>query len=367
MENREIDAILDLQFGSTGKGAVAGFMSRLKKYDVAVTAWMPNAGHTYITANKHKMVHTALANACVSPSLKWVLIAPASVLDVKALLREASEAVAAGYMKQGVCIAVHENATILKPEYSQFERDNIKSIGSTQKGSGAAIMAKITRDPQKSVTAGQYYPHGMIGGTECGSVEVRVVKHAEYKEILREGKTILLEGAQGYSLGVHTGFYPFTTSRECTIAQLCSDCLVSPDAITTVFGCARTYPIRVANRFADGVMTGWSGPHYKDQYETTFDSLGQETEKTTVTKLPRRVFSWSRTQVSEAIEANMPSKLKVILTFCDYVTLQKGEDTEGMDHPEIQDMKKDIENAGAQLGGTTWGPNHDDFQFHHGS
>jgi adenylosuccinate synthase len=190
-----------------------------------------------------------------------------------------------------------------------------------------------------------------------------VVSHAEYKERLRTGGATILEGAQGYSLGIHSGFYPYTTSRECTVAQLCSDTLVSPDQITAVYGCARTYPIRVSNRYTDGMMHGWSGPCYSDQQETSFDALNQVQETTTVTKLPRRVFTFSDAQFKEAVEANMPSKLRVAITFCDYVC--------DIDDEENKTLIKHIErlttDAGAEVFAHTWGATHNDLVPCHGS
>ena len=44
--------ILDLQFGSTGKGLLAGFLAKSRQPDVVITAWGPNAGHTYIDENR---------------------------------------------------------------------------------------------------------------------------------------------------------------------------------------------------------------------------------------------------------------------------------------------------------------------------
>lgn len=324
MEHKqEIDVLVDLQFGSTGKGALAGWLARLKKYDTVITAWMPNAGHTYIDQAGNKMIHTALANGCVSPHLVRVMIAPASVVDVDALARECAQAEKFGYMR-GVRVLIHENATILQPKHSEFERSQITGIGSTQKGSGAAIMAKLMRNPKDNPTAGALYPRGMVTASQSGAWSVEVVAHEYWLNMQKLAQNVLVEGAQGYSLGINSGFYPYTTSRECTVAQVCSDTLISPDRVTRVYGCARTYPIRVANRYDEnGIMTGYSGDGYYDQYETSFERIKQEQETTTVTKLPRRIFTFSKVQIKEAIEANMPSKMVVFLNFANYMNTRE--------------------------------------------
>jgi len=85
-----------------------------------------------------------------------------------------------------------------------------------------------------------------------------------------------------------------------------------------VIGTARTYPIRVANRFdTHGTMVGYSGPVYDDQVEIDFETIGQLTELTTVTKLPRRIFTFSALQINDAIRMNGPDY--VFLNFINYV------------------------------------------------
>ncbi len=44
----KVDLVVDLQFGSTGKGLLCGYLSESDDYDTVITANMPNAGHTYI-------------------------------------------------------------------------------------------------------------------------------------------------------------------------------------------------------------------------------------------------------------------------------------------------------------------------------
>jgi adenylosuccinate synthase len=136
---------------------------------------------------------------------------------------------------------------------------------------------------------------------------------------LDQGKNVLIEGAQGHSLSIYHGFYPYTTSRDVSVAQLLADCAVPFSAAwpVKVIGTARTFPIRVANRYDEnGQMVGFSGPHYLDQKETTFQEIGQEVELTTVTKLPRRIFTFSMTQVANAVRQNGVEE--IFLNFCNY-------------------------------------------------
>jgi adenylosuccinate synthase len=350
MKDRLVHAVVDLQFGSTGKGLLVGYLAEEHGYDTAVTAWMPNAGHTYVNDKGQKMVHTALANAIVSPAIERVLIAPGSVVDLNALKSEFYDACEMGYPAN---VYIHENAAVLTSEHQEWEKKHVVAIGSTQKGSMAAMASKLKRDPQESATAGRVF---MIGAPLAmwRNFSVTVVTHREYLILLRRSERMILEGAQGYSLGINSGFWPYTTSRQCTVAQLCSDTLVPPGWITHTFGCARTFPIRVANRFADGKLVGWSGPCYDDQNETSFDDLGQKQEVTTVTKLPRRIFTWSKKQIVEAIEANQCGEFSVFLNFVNYLEHWGGVLMD--DYTALLPFVADVRSAGARIDYIGTGP-----------
>jgi adenylosuccinate synthase len=149
------------------------------------------------------------------------------------------------------------------------------------------------------------------------NIDISTATSENYNKALDRSENVLVEGAQGYSLGINSGFYPYTTSRECTPAQIMVDAGVPMRWLTKIVGTMRTYPIRVANRFnKDGEMIGWSGPCYSDQKEITFNDLGQPVELTTVTQLPRRIFTFSRKQTEDALRAVQPDE--VFLNFVNY-------------------------------------------------
>jgi len=103
-----------------------------------------------------------------------------------------------------------------------------------------------------------------------------------------------------------------------------------PDIV--VIGTCRTYPIRVANRFdTHGTQVGYSGPCYDDQLEISFEEIGQKTELTTVTKLPRRIFTFSCKQIEEAIEYN--GAREIFLNFVNYCRFED----------EVRDIVQSIE------------------------
>ena len=306
--------ILDLQFGSTGKGLLAGYLAKTNQPDVVATAWGPNAGHTYIDENGREFIHRMLANGIVSPKLKTVLIGPGSVLDLDCLMQEIKSC---KDLLVGKEIIIHPSAVVVTQQHRDIEARNVK-IGSTMKGTGAAVISRIERDPENSPVAIDAIPLGWLDTIAQMGINISV-RNDYYDQAIKSAELIQIEGAQGYSLSIYHGFYPYCTSRDVTPAQVMADTAMPFSIIPEVYGTLRTFPIRVANRFdEDGKMVGTSGPGYPDQKELDWADVGIEPELTTVTKLPRRIFSFSMEQTKEACFRCGPTK--IFLNFANYLT-----------------------------------------------
>lgn len=335
------DVIIDLQYGSTGKGLIAGYLGTHGNYDMVVNANMPNAGHTFIDSRGNKMIHKVLPNGLVGDSVKDVMIGPGSVFSLTQLEMELDDLRLYGY--DNFELWIHENATLLLPEHKAAEQGDqrLEGIGSTKQGSAAAMMQKIMRNGIRNPAAGEQLKNRPFWGS-------RVISHREYVSKITNAKEILLEGAQGYSLGLNAGFWPYCTSRDCTPARFMADCAIPLRALRRVIGTARMHPIRVG---------GTSGPYYPDQDELTWEELGQPEERTTVTNKIRRVFTWSQLQIEEAIAQCQPEY--VFLNFCNYA-------------PDDVDRRMgDIINAGMWANFTPvvmwtgWGPTVNDVHARH--
>lgn len=305
---KQLHVVTDLQYGSTGKGLLSGYLAERFQPDTVVIAFSPNAGHTYIDGDGNKFVNTAIPNGIVSNALRRILIGPGSVINPDTLMAEIEQY---ALWLDGVDIMIHENAAVVTQFHRDLEAASMLAIGSTMKGVGAAVIDKIKRDPRANIIARDALVSTPLEGY--------VVTTQEYNAALDKGEIVMLEGAQGFSLSINQGFYPFTTSRDCTVHQLLSDCAIPrpKSGVMRVWGCARTYPIRVANRYKDGVMVGTSGPCYDDQHEIKWEQLGMAPELTTVTKLPRRIFTFSEQQIREAIRMNGVDE--VFLNFVNYI------------------------------------------------
>ena len=69
----------------------------------------------------------------------------------------------------------------------------------------------------------------------------------EINKLLRSGKTILCEGAQGTMLDVDFGSYPFVTSSNTICAGACTGLGVGPNKIGNVYGIMKAYCTRVGS------------------------------------------------------------------------------------------------------------------------
>jgi adenylosuccinate synthase len=281
----KIDMVIDLQFGSTGKGLLAGYLAKRGGYDTVVCSFATNAGHTYIDKERGiEMMTQQLPTGISSLTVKNVLIGPGSLIHVQTLLEEVTRY---ADMLQGKRIMIHPHAAVVTDEHAEIEKSGgMSKIGSTTKGVGAAMVQRIQRNPENMNIAKNFL-----------ALASMVVSDEEYRDAIENSENLLVEGAQGFSLSMYHGFYPYCTSRDVTPWQIAADCglpfKMAP--YIQIWGTLRTYPIRVNNR------DGNSGPGYNDQIELDWEDFGITPEKTTVTKLPRRIFSFSIEQLRQAV------------------------------------------------------------------
>lgn len=337
---QKVEVIVDLQYGSCGKGLIAGWRAKQRGVDTIVTAWAPNAGHTFIDADGERFVHCAMPNGIVSSKLERILIGPGSVINPELMMSEIEHLRSRGYLED-VSVFIHPYAAVVNEEHRQEEALTMAKIGSTMKGVGAAMIQKIRRDPANMNVA-------CVALLGTGLMQY-VCPVDEYDDEFSKGRLIQVEGAQGFSISMNHGFYPYTTSRDCTVLQTMSDCGIPFIRDPFIIGVARTFPIRVNNREFT------SGPCYSDQVELTWEHVGVPPELTTVTKLPRRVFSWSSLQIQKAIKMNNVDA--VFLNFCNYL----GGSAKGREM--LNGMERDITQAGSRVLWYGYGPTEND--IHH--
>lgn len=297
-----VHAIVDGQFGSTGKGALAAWLAEQavkedRDVEGCIYSGGPNSGHTfYHEGTKHvlKQVPTTAVALCLLTGYpSTVYLSAGAVIDPEILFDEANR-----YPQ--LRIFVDPNATVVSAEDKAEEhRGSIAEVAGTRSGTGAAIARKIRRDP-KAIWRGQTFTH------KPPNVVTR------WHNIHPDEHFYFMEVSQGFSLGINSHFYPKVTSRECTVMQGLADARISPRRLAKTYMTIRTFPIRVGN--VDGYS---SGDWYSDQDELTWADLGVEPELTTVTKRERRVATFSDIQFEDAMRANDPDF--VFINFLNYL------------------------------------------------
>ena len=297
------------QFGSEGKGAVAAALVRREHarhgWSVSVRVGGPNAGHTAYDDQGRRWALRQIPVGVVVPD-SALYIAAGSEVDIEVLVDEANRLEDAGLRVWGR-LSVDESATVITKDHKDSEQYLVDSIGSTGKGIGAARADRIMRTAPTVVEADEDWglPPSLAGALHHGT-------DRSLRSHLAGGAAMVVEGTQGYGLGLHTDYYPKVTSGDCRAIDFMAQAGVYPpvggEFIPWVV--LRAYPIRVA---------GNSGPL---RNETTWTSLGLPAEYTTVTQKQRRVGEWDSGLAWLAVGANGPGAV-VAFTMLDHI------------HPEV--------------------------------
>lgn len=333
-----LSVVVGGQFGSEAKGNIAAWLA-IRKADqwgmvVGVRVAGPNAGHTvYGPASGAEPPRAwplrQVPVAAVVNRDAWLVIAAGSEIDCEVLRDEVERLESAGYSIQDR-IWIDGAATLMRRRHLEREAgENLTSrVGSTGKGIGAARADRIMRTADTMWNlrhqTGNARDH-MVGSADRwvrDRLGYRIVAPGATSNILMDclqaGSHVIIEGTQGYGLGMHTRFYPQTTSSDCRAVDFLAMAGLSPwglpiadsrgrDGAPDVWMVVRPFPIRVA---------GNSGPLHG---ETSWETLGLAPEYTTVTRKERRVGHWDARLVASAHRANGGDRVNVVLSMLDQV------------------------------------------------
>lgn len=303
-----IHTVVGGQFGSEAKGHTAyqllNLADQIGRRVAAVRVGGPNAGHTIVLPNGETVALRCLPVGAAIPGCICVISA-GSEIDPVVLHHEVKLLEANGYDIKSRLL-IDQYATVITQDHIAQEvgSDLNARTGSTAKGIGRARADRIMRTAP------------IVRDSE----DFKMFDTGDTSRFLRKladplRYTIVIEGTQGYGLGLHTRFYPQTTSGDCRSVDLLAQSGIHPYLASVhswvVF---RPYPIRVA---------GNSGPLIA---ETTWERLQTmnpaiPVELTTVTKKRRRVGGWDGALAREAFIANGAPhpNTHAVLMFADYV------------------------------------------------
>lgn len=300
-------AVVGGQYGSEGKGVIVAKIA--KDYDVHVRVGGPNAGHSFFHKGR-KWAMQAIPCGWINPNAH-LFIASGGLIDFETLQREFKLIYAIDPTLVDR-LRISPKAGIIGVEHHLVEGGTQgrlhKVIGSTGEGVGAARMARIGRESFRF--AKDLLDYELADGVLMRHLVIQPPAEMWLPAQIDKGRSVLLEGTQGYGLSLIHGEWPYVTSADTTAGQLCADCGVSPRDLTDVLMVVRTHPIRVA---------GNSGELAE---EMTWDEVSaivgkKVEERTTVTKKIRRIGHWNEGLFKCALAVNRPTSLAC--TFLDYL------------------------------------------------
>ena len=268
-----ITLILGLQWGDEGKGKIVDALAE-KAGAVCRFQGGHNAGHTLKVDGVQKVLHL-VPSGILHPNVHCVL-GNGIVLSLSALAKEIKELQESNINFKDR-FYVSEDCSLILPTHIAIDkvRDQSEGIGTTGRGIGPAYEDKIARRAlrfgdlknldelkvklTKLVTYHNQILEHLYNAEPVefenvleeltGNIDLYNQYHCKTQDLLKvwvkEGKTILFEGAQGSMLDIDHGTYPYVTSSSTTAGGLSSGLGVGPRYLDTILGITKAYTTRV--------------------------------------------------------------------------------------------------------------------------
>jgi adenylosuccinate synthase len=269
------DVLLGLQWGDEGKGKIVDVLT--PAYDVVARfQGGPNAGHT-LEFEGNKYILRSIPSGIFQGG-KINIIGNGVVLDPLLFKQEAEALATAGHdltkrlfvsKKAHLILPTHR---LLDAAYEVAKGDG--KIGTTGKGIGPAYTDKVGRngirvgdildnfEAKYKVAKAKHEAilQSLHFVYDLATMEAEWLDALDYLKrfnlidsehvingYLKEGKSVLAEGAQGTMLDIDFGSYPFVTSSSTVSAGCCTGLGLSPRNIGEVYGIFKAYCTRVGS------------------------------------------------------------------------------------------------------------------------
>ncbi|HEX4229882.1 MAG TPA: adenylosuccinate synthase [Bryobacteraceae bacterium] len=300
--------VLGAQWGDEGKGKIVDLLSE-KFHAVARYQGGHNAGHTVYIGDR-KFVLKLIPSGILRPGVLAV-IGNGVVIDPGALLEEISGLETAGLDVQSQ-LRVSNRAHVIFPFHRTIEkisegRENRVAIGTTSRGIGPCYEDKIARrgiriadlidvdfeQQYRALAEDKQLIASAFAIADPGNFEKILEEYKRFADqirplvcdtahllntLIRDGKSILFEGAQGTMLDIDFGTYPFVTSSSAASGGACTGTGVAPTKIDGIIGVSKAYITRVG-----------AGPFPSEDLTELGESIRQRgNEYGSVTGRPRR-------------------------------------------------------------------------------
>ena len=320
----KITAIVGAQWGDEGKGKITDFFAGEADYVVRFHGGN-NAGHTVIVDGNTYKLHLIPSGIVYGEPMS--IIGNGVVVNPKALLEEITYVKEKGINPK---LMVSDRAHVIMPYHIALDgalsrHQGDLAAGSTRRGIAPVYADKMFRNGirmvdllepdifKEKLEKGYAFAKGIIEKSLEQSLDITQDEifdtYVNYGKELepyicdtsvelynahKTGKSILFEGAQGISLDVDHGVYPFTTSSNTAAGHISTGTGVSFRDIDRIIGVVKAYLSRVGE-----------GPLPSEMHGNAAASLREKgNEYGTTTGRPRRVGWLDLVQVRQAVRVN---------------------------------------------------------------
>ena len=319
-----ITVIVGAQWGDEGKGKITDFFAGESDYVVRFHGGN-NAGHTIIVDGTTFKLHLIPSGIVYSEPMS--IIGNGVVVDPKALLDEIVYVQEKGIDPK---LMVSDRAHVIMPYHIAMDgalsgHQGGLAAGSTRRGIAPVYADKMFRNGirmidllepivfREKLEKGYAFAKGIIEKSLNQTLDISIDgifnAYSDYGHKLKSyihdtslelyrahksGKSILFEGAQGISLDVDHGVYPFTTSSNTAAGHISTGTGVSFRDINRIIGVTKAYLSRVGESPLPSEIHGNDAKNLRDkggEYGTT-------------TGRPRRVGWLDLVQIRQAVRVN---------------------------------------------------------------
>ncbi|MGA1249969.1 MAG: adenylosuccinate synthase [Candidatus Kapaibacteriota bacterium] len=272
-----VNIVVGAQWGDEGKGKIVDLLSDSVDI-VARYQGGANAGHTIVIEGKKFVLHL-IPSGILQKDVQCV-IGNGVVIDPVALMEEIAMLESFGISIMDRLFISHK-AHLIMPYHKMLDKaresQSSAAIGTTGRGIGPAYIDKFSRSgirivdlldrtvfeeklraniEEKNVVLKKIYDHEEVDIesiiSEYLDFDIKIDPYIKdttllLNQAIADGKSILMEGAQGALLDVDHGTYPFVTSSNPTSGGACTGLGVPPTAIDSVIGVVKAYTTRVGN------------------------------------------------------------------------------------------------------------------------
>ncbi len=285
--------VVGAQWGDEGKGKIVDILS--ERFDVVARyQGGNNAGHTVVVGEEKVVLH--LVPSGILRKGKICVLGNGVVIDLGELIHEMDQLERLRVRFEDHFF-ISRRAHLVLPYHKILdvarEERAAKKIGTTGRGIGPAYVDKMARvgirigdlhDPalfkerlqQNLAEKRTQFPDDQaLAGLDTDRVYTEHVKHHErirgflvdsaqiLDRLIREGKRVLFEGAQGTLLDVDLGTYPYVTSSSATAGGACTGTGVSPKRIDGILGVCKAYATRVGGGPFPTELADATGEHIR--------------------------------------------------------------------------------------------------------